>query len=260
MPMNRARGHRWPWLLVLLPVLAALVAWFPANWAWAWLAPRYPAVHVAAVHGSVWNGRADGVLFAAEPLGTVRWTLDRSALWGRLHLSASVDGRWLTADGNAQRDNDGNLSGDDLHFRMSAAQLPSIAFGRGVQPQGELEGTLDHWRLRHGWPVQLDGTVVWHDAALRAGARGVALGTFQADLSAVAGTTLKADLHDVDGSPVALRGTLRATLLGWRLDARLMPRVDDPRTSAILQRLGTPDGAGGVRVHRQAGLMWGAAP
>ncbi|HET7359856.1 MAG TPA: type II secretion system protein N, partial [Rhodanobacteraceae bacterium] len=125
----KARRRRWPWLLLVLLAVVALVAWFPARWAWAWLAPRYPAVQAGAVHGSIWNGRADGVSFAAQPLGTVHWTLDRSALWGRLRLAASIEGPRLTADGNARRDRDGTLVGDDLHFRMAAAQLPAAAFG-----------------------------------------------------------------------------------------------------------------------------------
>lgn len=242
-------------LLLVLAMLAALVMWFPARWAWAWLGPRYPQVQVGTLAGNIWHGRASDVTAAGLPLGQVDWQLARSALFGHVRLSVRAKGSWGTAHGALRQQEDGSFEGDDLRFNLSAAVLPPLSLGGGMQPQGTIEGTLDHWQLRNGWPVALRGRIVWHDARLHAGASSLVLGTWRADVTDVAGTALKATLRDIDDAPVALAGTIDATPLGWRLDATLTPRTGDVDARHLLQRLGTPDGHGGIRVRRQGGLM-----
>lgn len=248
--------RRWPWLLLLVVAMAlALVAWFPARWAWAWLAPSYPQVQVGTLDGSIWDGRADNVTVAGVALGRVDWQLARGAMFGHVRLSVRAEGAWGTANGTLRRLQDGSLEGDDLRFSLAAAGLPPSTLSGGMQPQGTIDGMLDHWQLRSGWPAALQGTVTWRDARLRAGDTSLRLGTWQADLGSRAGTALRATLRDIDDAPVALGGTIDATALGWRLDATLTPRTRDAGARRLLRRLGTPDGHGGVRVRRQGGLM-----
>lgn len=254
--MASVTRRRWPWVLLLvLAMLAALVAWFPARWAWAWLGPRHPQVQVGTLDGSIWHGHAGDVTVAGLALDRVDWQLARSALFGRVQLFVRAQGTWGTATGALHRQEDGSFEGDDLRFNLSAAALPPSLLGDGMQLQGMIEGTLDHWQLRNGWPVALRGRLVWHDAQLHAGASSLELGTWQADVADLAGTALKATLRDVDDAPVALAGTIDATPLGWRLDATLTPRTRSSGAHRLLRRLGAPDGHGGFRVRRQGGLM-----
>lgn len=253
------RRH-WPWwVLLAIAAALALLAWFPARWAWAWLAPEHPQVQVGALDGSVWHGRADGVTVAGLALGKVDWRLARSALFGHVRLSVRAAGTWGTANGTLHRLDDGSLEGDDLRFTVAVEGWPRSTLSGGMQPLGTIDGMLDHWQLRHGWPTALRGTITWRDAQLRDGGESLRLGTWRADISSHAGTALQATLHDIDDAPVALGGTIEATPLGWRLEAALMPRTRDAVARRLLRRLGTPDGQGGVRVRREGGLMAPAA-
>ncbi len=242
----------------LLLAVLLLAAFFPASWAWRMAAPRLHGVQVRAVHGSVWNGRAEGVAYAGMPVGTVRWTLSRLSLVGRPDLHLAVNGPLLR--GRAQLSRHGDmLLGEDVHATLDVARLP-VSFGPDhLLPRGEMVLDLPRLVIRDDWPSELRGHLDWRGAALADGARTIALGDLHAELRERAGALLQARLSD-GGGPLSLSGTAQASTLGWRLDADLKPRGGDPALRRVLAQLGAPDADGSLHLRRYGGLMMGEEP
>lgn len=246
-------------LVWLLPLLAAiiLVAFFPASWAWRLARAHASGMQVEAVHGSVWNGRAEGVVYDGIPFGEVHWALSRVALFGRVKLDLHLDGALLQGRGYFERRDDAVI-GERLHAVVHAQALPVTIGSPGLRPMGEVVVDIPRLRVRGRWPEQLDGTVTWSQAALADAQGPVALGTLRANLHERAATTLEAQLSD-DGGPLALSGQAQASLLGWRLDARLHARNDAPRLRQVLSHLGKLQQDGTLIVRREGGVVMGAA-
>lgn len=247
-------------LLVVVLALAALVAWFPAAWAWKVAAAHVPQARLGAVQGTIWNGSARNVTLSGQPLGTLHWTLSRAALLGRLRLALQVDGPLARGYGHFARDAQGRLVGRDVHVDVDVGRLPLSLGTPALRPGGRARVDVDHVLMRDGWPERLQGRVRWRDATLADRAGAVPVGEFEAVLSDRAGTALDAVGHDVGSGPLQARVRLQASMLGWRLDARLLPRTDSPRLRSVLAHLGPLAADGSVHVQRQGGLVMGAKP
>ncbi len=247
----------WPWaLLVALIALFVVVWWFPARWAWTLVRGDYPFVHVGAVHGSVWHGRAEAVAVSGQRLGTVRWTLDRSALWNRWQGRFDLRGAGVMANGHIARAADGSMVGTRWRFRVPMTRLKAW-WPQGMQLGGELDGRVTRVRLVEGWPAELDAVVTWNAARVTDGGRSCRLGTLRSHWSAASGARVLARLRDAGSGPLRLDGRFQATPLGWRIQATLAPRGDNPGLRHLLARLGQPDRAGRIHVRRHAGLTMG---
>lgn len=255
--MKRSRVV-WPGLALLL-IIVLLVLWLPARWALPLVQPRLRGLQLRHVHGSVWEGVADDLLAAdGHRLGRVRWQLSRRALWGRLALELHFDGPGMQASGRLQRDVQGRQAWDDVQARMALSGEPPLRVFVGGDPQGTLELHLAHVLLQANWPLQLDGRMQWHDAAMRTAQGRVPLGELAIDLHGRNGV-LQATLHDLDHGPLQLDGQLQASPLGWRLNAALRARGGDPALRRWLGTLGPLDGNGWLHLHRSGGLL-AAAP
>lgn len=252
------RKRRWPWLLLLALIGAcALVAWFPARWAWPLLASRFPDVQMRSVHGSVWQGRADQVSLNGQALGKFHWTLDRSALWGHWRGRFSLQGPLYKASGQFARLGDGDIAGRDLHLSMPAAQMSPEWFN-GMRPSGTLDIDIGQLQLSHGWPVSLHGVSTWKAAALDAGNGPVDLGTLSARWLEVDAGVVNADIGANASGPLRVQGHFTGTPLNWRLNLTARPRGNgDPRLRQVLSRLGTPKADGGFGMHLHGGLLSG---
>lgn len=245
-------------LLLLVLAVVLLVGFFPAAWAWGMLQDRVPGAHLGSVHGSVWNGSAERVVYAGLPLGSVHWTLSRRALFGHPDLHIHVHGRLVHGSGQFLRRGD-MLAGRQLYFTVDAGQLPVSVGSPALRPRGDLVFDIDRVEVRGDWPRQLRGRIIWRHAALDGGHGTVPLGELHAQLHERAGSILQAQLSD-DGGPLALSGSVQASTLGWRLNADLRARSVDPELRHALAQLGRPDAEGTVHLRRQGGLMMGAQP
>lgn len=253
--MGRVLRRRWPWVLCVLLILACMtVWWFPARWAWSLARDKYPEVHIASVHGSVWDGRAERMQVAGKALGTLRWQFGRSALWGKVHGDIALKGPLIVAEGHIKRAADGTTVVSHGHFRLPLQHVP-LTWPDGKPLAGMLVGQVKHARLVRGWPAELDATVTWQDAAVIDGGARVALGTLVSHWRAGQGGVIRAEFADRGDGPVRLKGSFAATLLGWRVDATLRARDGSAAVGRVLARLGKPDADGSVQVHKQAGLF-----
>ncbi len=243
-------------LLSLATLLLAVVAlvWFaPARWVAPWLNARMHGAELRGVEGSVWDGEA-GSLVAADgsELGRLRWTLSRRALLGRPSGHLALQGPMLEARGDFLRAGD-TMQWRNVHASVALNRLappPVTPWGR---PLGSLRVDLMRVALRAGWPVSLQGQMHWQAAAMDARDHPVALGDLAATITAREGV-IQASLRDEGTGPLRLGGHLQASPLGWRLDAELAPRGDDPELRRWLAGIGPTDAQGVVHLKRGAGL------
>jgi general secretion pathway protein N len=248
-------------LLCLASLLLALVllVWFaPARWLAPSVNARLRGASLQGVGGSLWDGHADQVRAPdGTVLGRLRWTLSRRALLGRPQGHVALDGPWLQASGDFSRDA-GVTQWHDVHLRVALDDLPAPLATPWGRPRGMLVAAVADARLRGGWPESLRAELHWDPAVMRTPSGDLALGHLAlAPLTASQGV-LQAALHDDGHGPLRLDGRLQASPLGWRLEADLAARRDDPALRRWLARFGTLDAQGVVHLHRGAGL--GALP
>lgn len=249
----RAR-RRWPWFVVaVLLALAALAWWFPARWAWQWVNDDYPAVHVDAISGSVWDGEAQGLVVNGQHLGHVDWSLSRMAIFGRLHGQVDLDGAGVMIHGHVARVDDATVVVDNTDFSVPMERL-KVLWPTGMSLAGTVVGHVDKLRLTDGWPVQLQAHVRWQSARINDQGQDVTLGDIQSRWTAPGGSVIHADLADAGHGPLRLRGQFVATALGWRLNADMRPRGAHPDLRRWLERLGQRQPDGSVRMQRHGGL------
>jgi len=249
--VNRTRAA-WLTVAVLITLVAWLVLFLPARWAWPLLQARLRGLTLMQVHGLVWNGGAAAVYAAdGRDLGRLRWRLSRSALWGRLDLDLALEGRDLQASGHLERDAQGRQAWRGVRARINpAAWAVHLPWG---DPRGMLVLDLDRAVLQGNWPLELAGQLRWDAAAFSAPEGEVALGDLALDLSATGGVVL-GRLRDLGSGPLAVDGQLQLSPLGWRFAATLQPHSGDPALQRWLARLGRPDAHGTIHLQRRGGL------
>lgn len=251
----------WKTLLLCLATLllaVALLVWFaPARWVVPWLNARMRGVTLQGVEGSVWQGEAAALVGAdGTRFGRLRWQLSRLALLGRPEGHVELTGTLLDARGDFRHDGD-TTSWQAVHLRLALDRLDPPAGTPWGRPLGELRADMTQAVLRGGWPVSLDGRLYWPSAAVQSQGQRIALGDLAATVTARNGV-IQADLRDESHGPLRLDGHVQASPLGWRLDAQVAPRGDDPDLRRWLARLGPADVQGVVHLKRGAGL--GALP
>lgn len=252
---RHAGGWRRVWFGIVLAVLGllALVWFFPARWATPLLAARLHGIQLQQVHGLLWDGRAERVLAGnGRPLGQLRWQLSRRALLGDVRVGVQFDGPALHFAGAMRRLADDAVDWREVRVTADLGAMPPLTSPWG-RPQGSLSLQAPHALLRGNWPVQLQATAQWSNAALQTPHGAVALGDLQATMHAEQGT-IDVHAHDAGNGPLALAGEARLSPLGWRLDATLQPRTADPVLRRWLATLGRPQADGTVRLHRRGGL------
>jgi general secretion pathway protein N len=249
------KRSRVAWLVAAILLLAVvLVLFLPARWVAPFAQARLRGLALEGVRGLVWDGEATELRGPdGHPLGTVRWQLSRSALWGRLDLQLDVDGPLLTAGGHLHRDAQGRPVWSDVALRSElAAWAPRLDSPLG-EPRGTLAVTLPRAVLQANWPIDLEGKAHWRDAVMQTRAQPIALGDLEMAMHGAAGV-LSGEIHDVGRGPMRIEGHWQASPLGWRLDLLLHPRTGDPALRRWLARLGRPEADGSVHLRRRGGL------
>lgn len=246
-------------MAVLAIALAALAWFFPARWALALIGPRLHDLQVGQVSGLLWQGRADVVRLAdGRLLGTAAWRVPRSSVWSDASSRLQLDGPQITLDASVHGRGDA-LVWDAVHLRLDLAMWrPRRPLPLGL-PRGEWDMDVHHAVLRAGWPQQLSARATWRDAVMLTRHGAVALGDLAFRFAARDGVL---DVHVADTGSGALQvaGNARLTPLGWRADARLQSRGNDPALQRWLASLGPRGDDGAIRWHRVGGLVALTAP
>lgn len=217
---------------------------------------RQAGIEAAGFGGTVWSGRATGLVLRGAPLGDLDWTLAPARL---LRGRAAGHARLVRADGGLETDYDVALSGRDILLTHSRFVLPiellnQLSLGLPNGWRGQASGQLEEIRLEQTWPTLLRGTLDL-DGLVAPPPRNAPVGSFhvvfphpapQASLSVpVDPTNLTAEVVDKEGPyDVAAQFTLSRSR-AFALEGALAPRGQVPESMRqSLELLGPPDAAG----------------
>jgi len=251
--------------LVVLLLLAALLFWFlPARLALPLLQKRLGELQLRDVHGLLWDGGADQVIGSrGQNLGRLQWQLSRRAVLGQVQVGVQFQGPQLSFDAKVAKNGEPDTVLDDVHAHVDLALQPATPGVRLGTPRGMLDVQIPHALLQGPWPQQLEAQAQWHAGRMQVvagqdqlgavAANDVALGELRLELHGEQGV-INGSLHDDGKSPLHVDAQLQASPLGWRFDAVLTPRGDDPALRRWLQQFGEPDAAGAWHVERSGGL------
>lgn len=239
----------------LLLAGALMLCWLPARWAMPLLQPSLHGLQLQEVGGTLWDGRAGRLVSPqGRVLGHVQWQLSRRALFGRIDVRLAVAGPQFGISARMRKLPGGQVDVRDLHARgpLSALADPGLHGPMG-QPRGEFVLDAPHALLQGGWPLALDADWQWRQAVMHMKNGDVALGDLHGRLAAQGGV-IHAQWQDDGQGPLRTTGHLDLSLLGWRLDAELQPRGDDPALQRWADALGKPDADGAIHIARSGGL------
>jgi general secretion pathway protein N len=239
----------------LLLLAALLLVWFlPARWLVPQIEAKLKGMRFEQVQGSVWNGNADRVIGADGHLaGKLHWQLSRLALLGKIRAQWQFDGSNLSSSGAMQRLPNDQIAVSDMVMHIKLQQIDRHADTLLGQPRGELQLHITQALLQGGWPLQMLASGEWHDAVMQTSRGLVPLGELSGDAQAQAGV-VQATLHDDGHGPLQVDAKLQLIPLGWRLDANLHARDNNPALQQWLHQLGPTDSNGNVHVQRSGGM------
>lgn len=208
----------------VLAVFAGLVATFPARLALAWFAP--PTVQAWGVEGTIWRGRAQGLLLQERNLGPLEWQAQPSRL---LALQPTWNLELRPPGGHASGRVAFSLSGgrqtiSGLEASLDLGALPPAIVPVGVV--GEAHISIQRLVLRQGWPVAIAGRAAVGELILP----GVimAIGPFEF-LFPDQADPVRAEIRSV-GGPLEVDGRVELRERGqWHFSAELAPGENPPR-------------------------------
>jgi general secretion pathway protein N len=241
--------------LLALFVLAAVAAWtFPADVAYAWFGKRLQPATLADLSGDLWSGHAGSLRVLGREIGSVDWHLARLPLLrGDLVAEVDVKGAGGTAHGALRQNPDLTLDVRDAVIRLPAATLEP-AFGvPALRLRGDVEIALVHARLRGVWVEAVDGSAIWHDAAV-AGAAQARLSDLRVDFATQADGRIVCTVRDL-GGPLAAEGHCEFRAGAYAAEVKLAARDGDARVLDALQYVGQPQADGSVLLKIQGHLL-----
>jgi general secretion pathway protein N len=242
-------------LAVLLLAVGLVLCWLPARWALPLLQPSLHGLRLQEVGGTLWDGHAGRVVSPqGRVLGRVQWQLSRRALFGQVDARIDFAAPQFGIGARMRKLPAGQVDVSNLqaHAELSALTDPRLRWPMG-QPRGEFVLDAPHALLQGGWPLQMDADWQWRQAVMHMKNRDVALGDLHGRLAAQGGV-IHAQWQDDGQGPLRTIGHLDLSLLGWRLDAELQPRGDDPALQRWADALGKPDADGAIHIARSGGL------
>lgn len=250
--------RRWLIALAIVVFLSALGALMPASVLTSRIEARIPAVRFQAVSGTVWNGRALGLLIAQRDWGALHWRIRPAGLLrGRLVADLNVAGS--PAEGNGHRFAgqvwaawSRRMGARGVDARLPAEWLAPAFQNTGLVPGGVIDLQLARVEFDGRVPRAIEGRALWRNAVVSGVAR-AGLGDLNMNFALAQGRIV-GELAD-SGGPLALDGGFELGPAGYRLDAYLSPR--DPALEPALSHLGQPDGRGGRYLAVHGGLLAG---
>jgi general secretion pathway protein N len=208
----------------ILAALVGLVTHFPARLALGWFAPA--GIVAWGVDGSVWEGRAAGIIVRGADLGSLSWDAQPAGL---LSLQPAWKLYLRTADGFVEGRFAASLLSDrqrisDLEAALELAALPPALVPRGVAGQARI--SLQRLVLESGWPTTVTGRATVANLDLP----GVilTLGPFEFVFPEQEGPPVGA-IRSL-GGPLAVDGQVELPGPGqWQFSAELAPGENPPR-------------------------------
>jgi general secretion pathway protein N len=234
--------------LIILGVLALLLfvaATLPATLLTGPL--ERSGISAAAVGGTVWSGRAQGLYSRGSTIGDLEWSLRPTALLrGALAGHARLSGAGGNIETQFEQSFSGLLKLEAARGDLSLAMLGSLVPGLSRNWSGQVSADLAELVIDGDWPVSARGTVDVRQLAAPP-PRAANLGSFRLTLPGPTGNTdeLRASVTQTEG-PLVVDGQLtvgrdRSFLLEGHVAPRGTPSSD---LANLLRVLGPPDAQG----------------
>jgi general secretion pathway protein N len=228
--------------LALGAYLVFLLAQFPAAQAWRLaeddLAARLPALQVAAIDGSLWQGRIGTVAWQSKGLGQLEWRLSP---WALLRQRADARLSLQNTEGYLQARMQAPLSSGELQLEGLQGRFPVQQASRfmaflPVTVAGTLSLHIPELRFEpQQQSVNLHGQVIWHQAVISL-TEPMPLGDLRADLSTDEQGRLHAQIRD-SGGPLSIDATAQLERDGrYRLQGTVA--AAEGASDALKQALG----------------------
>ena len=208
----------------LLAALMGIVASFPARVALAWFAP--PGIVAWGVDGTIWQGRAAGVLVRGHGLGSLSW---EARPWNMLALRPTWDLQLRRQDGFATGRVGASLLSGRQQLRDFEAALELGSLPPGLLPTGtagQARISVQRLELADGWPAAVTGRAAVNQLELP----GVilALGPFEFLFPETDGPPV-GQITSL-GGPLEVAGRIELPAPGqWHFSAELAPGENPPR-------------------------------
>ncbi|MBT8091790.1 MAG: type II secretion system protein N [Gammaproteobacteria bacterium] len=236
------RSWRGLLLIAALTFIIGLVVLFPARIAYQWAAPG--GVALSGIQGTVWLGSADAASAGGIFLRDIRWSnRPWHLLTGRLlyRIEASPVAGFVEGDVFVSIGSSVTLSGSNVRASLPLQMFASTFNLRGMQGNASLQ--LEHFKVRDGLPVELDGTVEIDGLLLPAVER-TPIGGYRAEFFTQQ-DGISGSVEDTDGV-VDIAGSLQLNNdRNFRFIAKVMAKsTTPPGLRSRLQRLPQADDAG----------------
>lgn len=230
---------------------------FPAGAAYKYfIAPldRGRTVTLQGLSGTLWSGQAARLRVANLNLGRLKWELlPLSMFTGKLGVDLQTNGPDSRIEGRAKAGLNQTLYLNKLQGKLPAQALMPLFYGFPVAIAGHITADIKHAEIKPGKRIDVEGNMVWHDAALTA-PQAVTLGDLLVAMRPDKDGT-KLLLSD-RGGPLILEGTVEVKHTGqYKANVYLGSR-DKNQTplSNGLKMLGRPNPQGKVLISRTGRL------
>lgn len=250
--MSQPKKRRWPGLLVfllfLIGIAVALVMSVPARYVYDRYGGRAQPLRLQGIEGTLWQGKAAMLSYAARPVGPVIWRLDpwtalRGSARGKLNLSGA---EW-------QAESDFLLRGKRVELAAARANFPASMLAPvldipSLRLLGNIRVVMDDVVIEDGAVSLAIGQMIWDEVGV-SGAAEARFGRIIVDFAPRADGSVEGRVHD-DGGPLQARGMIELRGLAFKADVHLQARPGNEQIHEALMYVGerTLDGGSLLRV------------
>ncbi len=243
-------------LILVAIIVAGVFAWrLPADVGYRYGARLLGPFALTGVHGTVWDGHADGVSLLGLDLGELDWhARKRPLLVGDIVADVRIKGGEIDIAGLMTRHDDGSVSAEDLRFSVPASMFEPMFDGAGVHLLGTVSGVLEGATLWTASVSNATGNARWSGA----GVTGTVEARFTDMLTEFASQpdgSVAGTLRDDGQGNLAIDGrySLRVPMISG--EATLSARNGDPQVLETLQHVGMPQPDGTSKVVVQGRML-----
>jgi len=215
---------------------------------------RANKISLQGLSGTLWAGQAAQARIASLNFGKLNWDLQLLSLFGgKLGIDLLTEGKDSRIEVRAKGSIDKTLYLDKLQGKLPAQSLMPLLYGFPVAIAGQISADIKHAEIKQGKRIDVEGKMIWHQAALTA-PQAVELGDlFVALRPDKNGTKL---LLSDQGGALTLDGTIQVKHNGqYKMNVYLGTR--DKNQTALangLKMLGRTNPQGKVLVSRTGRL------
>ena len=227
-------------VVACITLLVGLVVLFPARVAYQWLPA--PALNLAGISGSVWNGQASQMQSGSLYLQDLRWRIKPLSLFvGQLRYQIEASPASGFIDGQVSLGLGGTVTASDLRGSMSLQPFGALVGIRGLS--GTINGEFVRLVIENGLPVAANGQFEILNL-IAPNIHRASIGGYRAEFFTQE-TGVVASIEDTDGL-IDVAGSLQVSAdRTYKFVAQLAPKNNTPaNVRQQLQLLGSANERG----------------